>query len=61
MRVASWITVLGVGAVFQACVVREATPVNPGYGYGYGYGYGFGPGYAGVATVGAEYCGTRIT
>src|SRR2546430_17671645 len=24
----------------QACVVRDTTPVNPGYGYGYGYGYG---------------------
>jgi hypothetical protein len=46
---------LGLGLALGACVIREAAPVNPGYGYPYGYAYGYGygnPGYEGVATVG---------
>ena len=37
----------GLGIALQACVVRDTTPVNPGYGYGYGYG----PSYQATATV----------
>lgn len=39
-RVASWIAaifVAGAATGATGCVVREATPVNPGYGYPYGY------------------------
>jgi WXXGXW repeat (2 copies) len=42
---------LGLGLALGACVIREAAPVNPGYGYPYGYAYG-NPNYEGLATVG---------
>src|SRR5947208_15706727 len=41
MRLRGLVKVLGaaaLGLALQACVVRDTTPVNPGYAYGYGYG-----------------------
>ncbi len=39
---AQWIGGLGLALATQACVVRDTTPVNTGYGYGYGNGYATG-------------------
>ena len=40
-RLLSSIGLAGLAFAAQACVVRDATPVNPGYGYGYsGYNQG---------------------
>ena len=47
-RLAQWIGAAGLGFALQACVVRDTTPVNSGYGYGY-----YGPGYA-SASVSVE-------
>ena len=39
---------LALALATQACVVRETTPVNAGYGYGYGYDNRYGGGYMGA-------------
>src|SRR5262245_44158930 len=49
-RLAQVLGVAGFALMAQACVVRETTPVNPGYGYG--YGYSSGSYVAGSVTVG---------
>ena len=36
-RLLSSLSLAGLAFAAQACVVRDATPVNPGYGYGTGY------------------------
>ena len=43
--VMQWIGGVGLAMATQACVVRDAQPVSPGYGYGYGYGGEYGGGY----------------